>query len=107
MGAIQGDRIVMEKRAPVLSRDDLELLCRQVVSETLDHLGIDNETFIGRERMRANLAFLQLLRDQHEDRGREFRRGFFQNTGNLLAFTVVSSLLLAGGYLIGHGFVLK
>ncbi len=88
-------------------REELEAICQQIVAEALDNLGIDSLTFVGRERVRANLAFLQFLREQHEDRGREFRRGLFQNTGNLVAFTGMSLLLLAGGYLLGHGFTLK
>ena len=78
-----------------------------MISEALDGIGIDNDSFVGRERVRANLSFLQILREQHEDRGREFRRGLFQNTGNLVALTGMSLLLLAGGYLLGHGFSLK
>ncbi len=88
-------------------KDEREEACRRLVSELFDCIGIDNATFVGRERMRANLAFLQALREQHEDRGREFRRGLFQNTGNLVALGIVSMLLVAGGYLIGHGFILK
>lgn len=77
------------------------------MAEALDTIGIDNESFVGRERARANLAFLQLLREQHEDRGREFRRGLFQNTGNLVALSGMSLLLLVGGYMLGHGFTFK
>lgn len=95
------------QRATAPSRDELEAVCRQIVVDMFEHLGIDSDTFIGRERVRANLAFLQLLREQHEDRGREFRRGLFQNTGNLVALTGMSALLLAGGYLIGHGFTFR
>ena len=91
-------------RHPPLKREEFEAICREIVSDALDHIGIDSDTFIGRERVRANLAFLQMLREQHEDRGREFRRGLFQNTGNLVAVTGMSVILLAGGYLIGHGF---
>ena len=80
---------------------------RLLVTEILDCVGIDNATFIGRERMRANMAFLQMLREQHEDRGREFRRGLFQNTGNLVALTLMSLLFLASGYLLGHGLIVK
>ena len=80
---------------------------KRVITEVLDCVGIDNSSFVGRERARANMAFLQMLREQHEDRGREFRRGLFQNTGNLVALTMMSLLLLAGGYLVGHGFTLK
>ena len=90
-----------------LSRDDVDDITRRIVTELLDCVGIDNATFVGRERFRANLAFLQALREQHEDRGREFRRGLFQNTGNLVALCLVSLALLGGGYLVGHGFTLK
>ena len=91
-------------RTSVTTRDELEAICREIVANTLDHLGIECDTFVGRERVRANLAFLQALREQHEDRGREFRRGLFQNTGNLVALAGMSVILLAGGYLVGHGF---
>ncbi len=86
------------------TRDEIEAICREIVADTLDHLGIDSDTFVGRERVRANLAFLQSIREQHADRGREFRRGLFQNTGNLVALAGMSAILLAGGYLVGHGF---
>lgn len=90
-----------------LTQAETEDCVKRVVSEMLDCVGIDNATFVGRERIRANLAFLQSLREQHEDRGREFRRGLFQNTGNLLALGLVSLALVGGGYLVGHGYPLK
>ncbi len=91
-------------RGSAATRDELEVICREIVADALDHLGIDSDSFVGRERVRTNLAFLQSLREQHEDRGREFRRGLFQNTGNLVALGGMSLVLLAGGYLVGHGF---
>ena len=104
-GSSPGSRDALAREA--LTRNELDAICRAIVAETFDTIGIDSDTFIGRERMRSNLLFLQSLREQHEDRGREFRRGLFQNTGNLVAFSVMSMLLLAGGILIGHGFSLK
>ena len=94
-----------EVRTP--SSDEVEDSARRVVTDVLDCVGIDYSTFIGRERIRANLAFLQMLREQHEDRGREFRRGIFQNMGNLLALLIMSVVLLLCGYLVGHGFTFK
>ena len=90
-----------------LTQSEVEECARRVVTEVLDCVGIDNATFVGRERIRANLAFLQSIREQHEDRGREFRRGLFQNTGNLVALGLMSLALAGGGYLVGHGFPLK
>ncbi len=90
-----------------LTRDDIDEGTRRIVTEAFDCVGVDTATFVGRERFRANLAFLQSLREQHEDRGREFRRGLFQNTGNLVALGVLSLALAGGGYLVGHGFPFK
>lgn len=103
----RGAGIGMPATSCGMAEDELDGLVRRLMVEAMDGIGIDASSFVGRERARANLAFLQMLREQHEERGREFRRGLFQNSGNLVALALMSLLFMAGGWMVGHGFTLK
>ena len=51
---------------------------KRVVTDVLECVGIDYATFVGREKIRANLAFPQALREQHEDRGESSEEARFK-----------------------------